>query len=81
EIVPQIGYGPLTLKYYITYTPDYAGYNSDTMGGTEGKRSRGTTYLDLTFTQPINESWTFGAHYGYERIKNFSEANFQDMKV
>ncbi len=32
EIVPQIGYGPLTLKYYITYTPDYAGYNSDTMG-------------------------------------------------
>ncbi|HHP0407175.1 TorF family putative porin [Acinetobacter baumannii] len=81
EIVPQIGYGPLSLKYFITYTPDYAGYNSNTMGGTEGKRSRGTTYLDLNFTQPINESWTFGAHYGYERIKNFSEANFQDMKV
>ncbi|EMN4755665.1 hypothetical protein RGJ63_002677, partial [Acinetobacter baumannii] len=64
-----------------TYTPDYAGYNSNTMGGTEGKRSRGTTYLDLNFTQPINKSWTFGAHYGYERIKNFSKANFQDMKV
>ena len=46
--MPQIGYGPLTIKYFITYTPDYAGYNSDTMGGTEGKRSRGTTYLDLT---------------------------------
>lgn len=27
EIVPQIGYGPLSLKYFITYTPDYAGYN------------------------------------------------------
>lgn len=79
--MPQIGYGPLSLKYFITYTPDYAGYNSNTMGGPEGKRSRGTTYLDLNFTQPINESWTFGAHYGYERIKNFSEANFQDMKV
>ncbi len=51
------------------------------MGGPEGKRSRGTTYLDLNFTQPINDGWTFGAHYGYERIKNFSEANFQDMKV
>jgi len=81
EIVPQIGYGPLSLKYFVTYTPDYAGYNSKTMGGTAGKRSRGSSYLDLNFIQPISGTWTFGAHYGYERIKNFSESNFQDVKA
>ena len=47
------------------------------MGGPEGKRSRGTTYLDLNFTQPINECWTFGAHYGYERIKTSQKLTFR----
>ena len=64
----------------MTYTPDYAGYNSKTMGGPAGKRSRGSSYLDVNFTQPISETWTFGAHYGYEKIKTFQSRTFKMLK-
>lgn len=75
--MPQIGYGPLSLKYFITYTPDYAGYNSNTMGGPEGKRSRGTTYLDLNFTQPINESWTLVPTMAMKELKTSQKLIFR----
>jgi hypothetical protein len=32
EIIPEISYGPLSVKYAITYTQDYFGNNSDTLG-------------------------------------------------
>lgn len=78
EIIPEISYGPLSVKYAITYTQDYFGNNSDTLGIGNNKHSRGSGYLDVNWYQPITQDWSVNAHYGNQRIKNFSAANFQD---
>lgn len=81
EIIPEIGYGPLTVKYAVTYTRDYFGNNADTLGTDTPQHSRGSAYLDINWDQPITEDWSVNAHYGHQRIKNFSAANFQDISV
>ena len=81
EVIPQLGYGPLSVKYAVTYTPDYFGDNSDTLGGPAGKHSRGSGYLDVNLNQPLGQGWSAIAHYGHMDVKNFSEANFHDMKL
>jgi len=80
EIVPQVGYGPISLSYHLTYTRDYFGANSVTYGGPPGKHSRGSGYFNATLNQDIRNGWAINAHYGYQRIRNFSEANFHDAK-
>ncbi|WP_151738370.1 TorF family putative porin [Acinetobacter junii] len=79
EIIPEISYGPLSVKYSITYTQDYFGNNSDTLGIGTNKHSRGSGYLDVSWHQPLGQGWSADAHYGHQRIKNFSDANFQDV--
>ena len=81
EIIPEIAYGPLTEKYAITYTQDYFGNNSDTLGIGTNQHSRGSGYLDINWHQPITQGWSMDAHYGNQRIKNFSAANFQDASL
>lgn len=78
EIIPEISYGPLSVKYAITYTQDYFGNNSVTLGIGNNKHSRGSGYLDVNWHQPITQGWSVDAHYGNQRIKNFSAASFQD---
>lgn len=78
EIIPEVTYGPLTVRYAVTYTQDYFGNNSDTLGVGNNKHSRGSGYLDVNWHQPITQGWSVDAHYGNQRIKNFSDANFQD---
>ncbi|MCH7315284.1 TorF family putative porin [Acinetobacter sp. ANC 3882] len=78
EIIPEISYGPLSVKYAITYTQDYFGNNADTLGTGNNKHSRGSGYLDVNWLQPITQGWSVNAHYGNQRIKNFSAASFQD---
>ena len=79
EIIPEISYGPLTVKYAVTYTHDYFGNNSETLGIGTNQHSRGSGYLDVNWHQPIVQGWSVNAHYGYQEVKNFSVANFQDM--
>lgn len=78
EIIPEISYGTLSVKYAITYTQDYFGNNSDTLDVGNNKHSRGSGYLDVNWHQPITQGWSVDAHYGNQRIKNFSAASFQD---
>lgn len=81
EIIPEISYGPLSVKYAITYTQDYFGNNSDTLAIGSNKHSRGSGYLDVNWLQPIAQGWSLNMHYGNQRIKNFSAASFQDASV
>ncbi|MEC8566737.1 MAG: hypothetical protein VXY56_00345, partial [Pseudomonadota bacterium] len=37
-----------------------------------------SVYLVVIWHQPIKHGWCVDAHYGNKRIKNFSDANFQD---
>lgn len=40
--------------------------------------SRGTWLLDLDYKHPLNPATTLNLHVGYQKVANFSEANFSD---
>jgi len=43
--------------------------------------SRGTWLLDLDYKYPITPATTLNLHAGYQKVANFSEANFADWRI
>ena len=81
EAVASLTYKWFNVKYWLTYTPDYFGYNSATLGIGSGQHSRGSGYLDLNGTFDLGSGYSLLLHYGNERVRNFSAYSFQDAKV
>lgn len=81
EAVASLTYKWFNVKYWLTYTPDYFGYNSATLGIGTGQHSRGSGYLDLNGTFDLGSGYSLLLHYGNERVRNFSAYSFQDAKV
>ncbi|HWW08504.1 TorF family putative porin [Collimonas sp.] len=81
EAVASLTYKWFNVKYWLTYTPDYFGYNSATLGIGSGLHSRGSGYLDLNGTFDLGNGYSLLLHYGNERVRNFSAYSFQDGKV
>ena len=81
EAVFSANYKWLTVKYSVTVTNDYFGFNSDTLQEGQGKHSRGSGYLDATLNIPLNASSELQLHYGHQRVSNFSRFNWQDVRV
>ena len=81
------------LNYAIS---DYFGLNSDQAGGywvskadgttvldpagTMGK-SKGTYYLDITATYPVNDKLSVIGHYGMLNVKTYNELDYNDWKL
>jgi len=81
EFVAALTYKWFTAKYWLTYTPDYFGYNSTSLGVGNGKHSRGSGYLDLNTNIDLTHGFSLLLHYGWERVQNFSAYNWQDAKL
>jgi uncharacterized protein (TIGR02001 family) len=81
EAILKAGMHGVTVSYAITFTPDYFGYNSDTLGQGQGLRSRGSGYLALDGSFPLNERLTLSLHYGHQSVRNFSDYNWSDGKI
>ncbi|MEM4988892.1 TorF family putative porin [Collimonas sp. H4R21] len=81
EAVASLTYKWFNVKYWLTYTPDYFGYNSATLGIGSGQHSRGSGYLDLNGTFDLGSGYSLLLHYGNERVRNFSAYSFQDGKI
>jgi uncharacterized protein (TIGR02001 family) len=43
--------------------------------------SKGTTYLDLTATYPVNDKLSIIGHWGTLKVKNYSELDYDDWKI
>jgi hypothetical protein len=54
--------------------------NTSALLGAKGD-SKGTTYLDLTATYPVNEKLSIIGHYGMLKVKNYSELDYNDWKI
>lgn len=65
EIYLGLSYGALSAKLYYA-TGDY--FKMADLAGV-GQSTKGTTYLDLTYTQEVN-GLLLGAHYGLLAVKN-----------
>lgn len=81
EFVAALTYKWFTAKYWLTYTPNYFGYDSQSLGIGNGKGSRGSGYLDLNTNIDLTHGFSLLLHYGWERVQNFSAYNWQDGKV
>lgn len=81
ELAPGVSYKWLAAKYLVTISRDYFGYNGMTMLGVPGEHTRGTGYLDLTLSVPLAAGLTGSLHYGALKVRNFSQADYHDIKV
>lgn len=71
-------YGPASLKYFYSFT-DFFGIHSDAFpAGTvpPGVDTKGSQYLDLTVTWPIDGGWSIVGHVGYQKIENLKQLGF-----
>ena len=74
ELYLGLSYGPLSAKLFYA-TGDYfktAALATDLYGATNS--TKGTTYLDLNYTQEVN-GLILGAHYGLLSLKNNNQTN------
>lgn len=84
EIVPSISYKFLTVKYWLTYTRDYFGFNDETLGTTArtgDRHSRGSGYLDVNANFDLGSGYGLLLHYGQQNVRGFSFANWRDAKI
>ncbi|PMS22000.1 choline dehydrogenase [Trinickia dabaoshanensis] len=81
EFVAALTYKWFTAKYWLTYTPNYFGYDSQSLGVGSGQNSRGSGYLDLNTNIDLTHGVSLLVHYGWQRVQNFSAYNWQDAKV
>ncbi|TFW31788.1 TorF family putative porin [Massilia horti] len=81
EIAASLGYKWLSAKYWLTYTPDYFGFNSNSLGIGNDLHSRGSGYAELNGTFELGDGVSLLLHYGQERVRNFAAYNFRDARV
>ena len=81
ELVASATYKWLNVKYWLTYTPNYFGYNSNTLGIGDNKNSQGSGYLDINGNFDLSNGYNLLLHYGAQRVRNFAAYNFQDTRV
>ncbi|SOY67300.1 TorF family putative porin [Cupriavidus taiwanensis] len=81
EAVASLTWKWFNVKYWLTYTPDYFGYNSASLMTGNDPHSRGSGYLDVNGTFDLGHGVTLLLHYGQERVRNFAAYNFRDVRV
>ena len=72
------------LSYALT---DYFGLNGDTAGYAyfsaldANGASKGTFYLDLTYTLDLGQGLTLGAHVGRTEVRRYGDLSYTDLKL
>jgi uncharacterized protein (TIGR02001 family) len=81
EVAVSLGYKWLSAKYWLTYTPDYFGYNSSSLLTGDGLRSRGSGYAEVNATFDLGHGSALVLHYGQQRVRNFAAYGFRDARI
>ena len=81
EVILGAGAGPVDVSYAVTFTRDYFGDNSATLGTGIDQHSRGSGYLSVDAAFPLGQRLSLGLHAGKQSVRNFSEADWKDAKV
>lgn len=81
EAVTSLTYKWFNVKYWLTYTRDYFGYNSASLLSGNDLHSRGSGYLDINGTFDLGHGVSLLLHYGQERVRNFAAYSFRDVRV
>ncbi|MDR2195403.1 MAG: TorF family putative porin [Gallionellaceae bacterium] len=81
EAIVKVGLYGVDVSYALTVTPDYFGFNSDTLGQGRDQHSRGSGYLSVDGSVPLGEDFSLGLHYGHQSVRHFSDYNWSDGKL
>ena len=81
EVAASLTYKWLTIKYWLTYTPDYFGYNSSSLLLGKDQHSRGSGYADINGNFDLGQGTSLLLHFGHERVRNFSDYSFRDARI
>lgn len=81
EVAASLTYKWLTVKYWLTYTPDYFGYNSSSLLLGKDLHSRGSGYADINGNFDLGHGTSLLLHFGHERVRNFSAYSFRDARI
>jgi uncharacterized protein (TIGR02001 family) len=65
----------LSLKY------NYALDDYFSARGTNGERTRGTSYYDLSANYDLGEGWGINGHFGHLAAKNITNGSYNDWKL
>ena len=94
--VLEAGYGALDVRALNVVSKTYRGVDTGGICGTElqldptagtacyargDRNSRGTWLLDLDYKIHLNSQTTLNLHAGFQRVKNFKEANLDDYAI
>lgn len=81
ELVLSANWRMLTVSYAHTWSEDYFGYNSRTLGIGEGLHSRGSGYLDLSADIPLADATHLKLHVGRQHVRNFAMYDWTDARI
>ncbi|WP_343204408.1 TorF family putative porin [Rhodanobacter sp. PCA2] len=81
EAILGAGWHGWSLDYSVTWTRDYFGFNSRTLGIGERMHSRGSTYLDLKRRIDLGHRYGLTLHYGWQRVNHFRDYGWRDASV
>ncbi|WP_338759779.1 TorF family putative porin [Massilia sp. METH4] len=81
EVAVSLGYKWFSAKYWLTWTPDYFGYNSRSLLAGDGLHSRGSGYAEVNGTFDLGNGASLQLHFGHERVRNFAAYSFRDARV
>lgn len=75
EAYAGVGYGFLTFKVSYALT-DLFGARTP-----EGRRTRGSYYLDLTASYPLVPGYTLVGHIGRQQVQGYADASYTDWRI
>lgn len=71
-----LGWKYVSFKYSHVLSDYFIGWV-----GTNGEKTKGSQYYDLTVTYPIDETLNVIAHVGRQNVNDFSAASYTDYKL
>jgi uncharacterized protein (TIGR02001 family) len=76
ELYAGLSWKTLSLKYNYTVSDYFVGWTA-----TDGGKTQGSYYLDLSGTYDIGDGWGVLGHAGYQSVKNNDDASYTDWKL
>lgn len=76
EVYVGGGWKFVSLKYSHVLSDYFIGW-----AGTNGEKTKGSNYTDLSVTYPLNDKINLIGHVGRQNVRNFSAASYTDWRV
>ncbi len=81
ELIVGADWRRWSLSYAVTYTRDYFGFNSATLGVGQDRHSRGSGYVDLSRSFSLPQGFELELHGGYQHVRHFSDYGWHDARI